>query len=825
MTKVDDKKKKRDDDDSQDRPPKKHKKRTQDNNDVPQTPPPEPVRILFPFVFHARPNDNDDGDDDEDERSFKAKIKKIKNRIIASNMEEKVKKMALSRLKTVNEFNSCKELEWFESLLKIPFGKYSKLPVSKTDGKEKIEDFFENAYKNLDNAVYGMTKVKEEIINYIAQFISTNGESMPRIIGLVGEAGIGKCLEKGTKVLMYDGHFKKVEDICVGEKIMGDDSTCRTVLALGSGKDQMYKIENEKGESYVVNSEHILTLRYSNTKHLQDCKKDCRYKVKWFNNKTVSINSKSFRYRNKDKEEILKEATSFLKTIIEEKVCDIPIKRYMELPKSLKRYLKGFSVGIDFEHKDLDFDPYILGLWLGDGAHCSTKISNQDSTVLKYLVNNLGKYDCYLQHSSNYDYRINSLNRNNGNYMLNFLRKYDLIKNKHIPHIFKCNSRENRLRLLAGLIDSDGSLTSYGTGYEISQSVEHEKLLDDIKYLCQSLGFSCTKNQKQTSWNYKGEKKRNIALRLTITGNGLHEVPVLVSRKKARERTQIKNALVSGIKVSCEGEGEYYGFMIDGNNRFVIDNFIVTHNTSLLRRGLSETLKRPMKCMSMGGIRDSSHFVGFEFTYSGSKHGCIVQTLIETGFMNPIIFMDELDKISFTNDGLDVQNLLVHLTDPVQNNTFEDKYFSGIEFDLSKAIFIFSFNDINLISPILKDRLHIIEVPTPTEKEKVIIGRKYLIKELSPNIGIKEEDVIFDEEVMRYIITQHCQHDKGVRGLKRCIETILLKINTANFLGRLNKYKTLKSIKFPFTITKEMVDELVEKNKNDKDELIRHLFL
>jgi ATP-dependent Lon protease len=217
---------------------------------------------------------------------------------------------------------------------------------------------------------------------------------------------------------------------------------------------------------------------------------------------------------------------------------------------------------------------------------------------------------------------------------------------------------------------------------------------------------------------------------------------------------------------------------------------------------------------------------GFSFTYSGSRPGAIVNGLIDTGSMNSIFFFDELDKISTTNDGIDIQNMLIHLTDPVQNNDFQDKYFEGVPIDLSKIIFIFSFNDIGLISPILKDRLHIIKVPDPDIKEKVIIGTKYLTKELYPNIGLKDEDIVFSENIMRYIINEHCEHDKGVRNLKRCIETILLKINTARFIGKRNKYKSLKGkLTFPTQVTSEMVDELIDKHKDSRDEFVRSMFI
>ena len=209
--------------------------------------------------------------------------------------------------------------------------------------------------------------------------------------------------------------------------------------------------------------------------------------------------------------------------------------------------------------------------------------------------------------------------------------------------------------------------------------------------------------------------------------------------------------------------------------------------TVIIRKGLANVLARPMRTISMGGIRDSSHFMGFDYSYSGSRYGAIAQCLIEAEVMNPIIFMDELDKISSTHDGVDIQNVLVHLTDPIQNMNFQDKYFSGVNIDLSKVIFVFAFNDIELLSPILRDRITVIHVPDPDMESKIIIGTKYLVKEICPNVGLKDTDVVFSESIIKFIIKNHCKHDKGVRGLKKCMETIVLKINTARFLGSKSK--------------------------------------
>ncbi len=248
--------------------------------------------------------------------------------------------------------------------------------------------------------------------------------------------------------------------------------------------------------------------------------------------------------------------------------------------------------------------------------------------------------------------------------------------------------------------------------------------------------------------------------------------------------------------------------------------------TVLVRRGLAAALNRPMKSISMGGIADSSHFVGFDYTYQGSRWGLIVAALMETKVMNPVIFMDELDKISGTHDGIEIQNLLVHLTDPVQNNTFADKYFAGINIDLSRVLFVFSYNDEKAVNPILKDRLHIIRVPDPALDAKIIIGTKYLVNELAENVGFNKGDVIFSPDVMRVIIQTFCKNDKGVRNLKRCIETIMLKCNTARYLGDKQKYKCFKGApSLPINVTEEIARELLDSGKSDAEEWLSMMFM
>jgi hypothetical protein len=354
--------------------------------------------------------------------------------------------------------------------------------------------------------------------------------------------GSGKCHAKDTPIIMYDGTIKMVQDIRVGDKLMGDDSTPRTVLSLAQGRDNLYDIIPVKGDKYTVNSEHILCLKptrlgvkFVKTQKLQ-------YSAAYINIKTGTINGKSFKTKE--------EGNVFLDTIhTPDYIYEVAVKDYINLSFSSRNNLKSYRVGVDFPKKTVTFDPYIIGLWLGDGSQRDPVITSQDATIFTGKVGD--------------------------NALIEALNKYKLINNKHIPQDYKVNSREVRLQVLAGLIDSDGTTDS--KGYEITQ--KNKTLAEDILFLARSLGYAAYIKECLKSWTYKGEKKTGTYHRITISGNTVHEVPVKVPRKKLEPRTQIKDTAVSGITVQHIGKGNYYGFTLDGNNRYLLGDFTVTHNT------------------------------------------------------------------------------------------------------------------------------------------------------------------------------------------------------------------------------------------------------
>ena len=243
-----------------------------------------------------------------------------------------------------------------------------------------------------------------------------------------------------------------------------------------------------------------------------------------------------------------------------------------------------------------------------------------------------------------------------------------------------------------------------------------------------------------------------------------------------------------------------------------------TGKTSLVKEGISKILNRPFAFIALGGATDSSFLEGHSYTYEGSTWGKIVQILIDSKCMNPVIYFDELDKISGTPKGDEIVGILTHLTDSSQNGQFHDKYFSEIDFDLSKCLFIFSYNDESKISSILRDRMYRIQTKGYDKKQKTIIATNYLLPKIQEQVRFKKDDICISDEVLHYIIEHYCEKEDGVRNQKRCLEIIYTKLNLYRLMrpgSSLFDADMTMEVSFPFQVTKQIVDKLIKLNKED----------
>jgi ATP-dependent Lon protease len=249
-----------------------------------------------------------------------------------------------------------------------------------------------------------------------------------------------------------------------------------------------------------------------------------------------------------------------------------------------------------------------------------------------------------------------------------------------------------------------------------------------------------------------------------------------------------------------------------------------TGKTTLIKNGLSKLLGRDFAFITLGGANDGSFLVGHSYTYEGSHYGKISDILIQSKSDNPIIFFDELDKVSDSYGGNEIVGILTHLIDSTQNNEFHDKYFSEIDINVSKCLFVFSFNDESRVNSILKDRMYVIETNGYNTKDKIEICKNFILPSVSKEMNLNVSDIVLSDAIIQYIIT-YTKPEKGVRNLKRNIETIFSKIN----LFRLMKPNAClfdnKSIfvSFPIILTIEMIDNLLPKIEQTSNCL--HMYL
>lgn len=344
--------------------------------------------------------------------------------------------------------------------------------------------------------------------------------------------GSGKTETAGTEVVMYDGSLKKIEDIKVGDQVMGPDSTPRTVLETHVCEDDSYYIHQKHGLDYVVNSKHIL--------HLKEDK--------------FGYSENYYGYNKKNGQNIL----------------EISAEDYVNKTSAgRKKRLYGYRVnGWDLPKQDLPIDPYIFGTWLGDGDSNGTILTSAD----KEIVNSWKKYakeiDCdFNKLKSKYRYSLKGKEVHN-NVLLHNLKKLNVLNNKHIPDIYMKGSRQQRLELLAGLIDTDGYLNSRKTQFEIT--LKTNSFAEQIRDLAWSLGFRTTFHQRIV----KGFGREEVIISID-----LHTIPTRVERKKA-PKIEVRQDMRRGrIEVTKGEKMKFYGFYLDGDHLYLHKDGTVVHNS------------------------------------------------------------------------------------------------------------------------------------------------------------------------------------------------------------------------------------------------------
>jgi len=353
--------------------------------------------------------------------------------------------------------------------------------------------------------------------------------------------GLGKCFQKGTKILMFDGSIKNVENIKRNDCLMGFDNKPKTVTKTTTGYEKMYAVSRPKHKDYIVNESHILSLQFTGLK-----------------DKKVTDN-KGNKYNSHD-------------------YINIDIKNYIETTNHFKHVAKGYCQKINFPEKEIIIDPYFLGLWLGDGNSHQLLITTPDVEIIEYL-SSFAKDNGY-ELSKHEDKRSKA-----DGYLLRNFKKKDFIRNyfkenffynKHIPFEYSRNSEYNRLQILAGLLDSDGYLHSNDhSTFEFSN--KDKKITEEVAFISRSLGLTVT---ERTKYNKKYDRNYYYC---RIFGDTTI-IPTKIKRKQS-QCNKNKNNLRHGIKLKELGVEKYYGFtLLEEDKRFLLDDFTVVHNTFIFSK-------------------------------------------------------------------------------------------------------------------------------------------------------------------------------------------------------------------------------------------------
>ena len=364
----------------------------------------------------------------------------------------------------------------------------------------------------------------------------------------------GKCFGKGTRFVMFDGSIKNVEDIVVGDILMGPDSKPRTVLVTKQGRDEMFKITPGNGESHVVNSKHPIRTIYRKV------------------------------YGN----------------IVREELVTAPdyIKMIQEHPRWRECYALE-KTGVEFEHKDVLIDPYIFGLWIGDGASDDSYITNEDPEVIEAIYKYAGDHNLRItikdnKNSKAKDYRFTRLETETNNWFRQELNRLGVLNNKFIPKDYIVTDRKSRLEFLAGIIDTDGSFDSRKGNFEISQ--KNPYITAGIVYIARSCGLKTTVTERVI--------KGTTYYRIMILSNAW-EIPTKITHKQCKEYTALqKNPLECRFDIESIGVDDYYGFEIDGDQLCLLEDFTIVHNCPNLQKALDVTLSNTESgAISVGTIR------------------------------------------------------------------------------------------------------------------------------------------------------------------------------------------------------------------------------
>nr|UZT28822.1 DNA gyrase/DNA topoisomerase IV subunit A [Nucleocytoviricota sp.]UZT29162.1 DNA gyrase/DNA topoisomerase IV subunit A [Nucleocytoviricota sp.] len=720
---------------------------------------------------------------------------------------------------------------------------------------------------------HGEASLNGAIIGMAQNYVGSNNINVLEPLGQFG------CVDPETDILLWNGNIEKAKNIKVNDVLVGDDGTERIVDKIVEGYDNMYKIKNGNMDEYIVNSHHILTVSYILHKKIYWKKNINAWTMSYYDHHDKVIKNKSFsayiktdnNHFNTSKlsyEEAYDKLKKLSDTIPDNSIFDINIQDYLKLSNTQKKSIKGVinSEVIKWENvnTNLEIDPYILGLWLGDGMSDCHAFASFDEEIIKswaLWLDTIGCEICHLKskpphenhtfyirrrinskisaigdlnhNSSNCEgcltskykciacdwyfekcreeFKCNGKNINNSNVKnLNpfkeLFKKFNLYKNKHVPYNYIKSSKETRLKILAGMIDSDGTLKKniYTYSYHISQCSERKHLLESFRIISGSLGYKAKIYSN----------KDGTIFTLGIYGKNLNDIPVQVERKKINNDIYNSKVYITNISIENIGISKYCGWYIDKNERFLLGDFTITHNTRLQNgkdaaseryiftqlNELTRYIYRKEDDAVLTYLEDDGEQVEPMFyvpiipmiLVNGSRG-------IGTGFSTDILSYDPLAIIN------KLQN---KIKDPLNDNSELEPYYNGFKGTIEKQE-TGKYLVRGLYEVINNNTVKITELPVgyaiedfKTHLEKLIADKNY-VKDYDDNstASVVEFTISFNKSIKTELIDKKSSSNETINELEKLLK-LTSSLSTTNIHAFTHEEKLKK-----YNNTQEIIDD------------------
>ena len=751
----------------------------------------------------------------------------VKYKILDAPLSLKNKSIIMDRIdefEIMNPMNNeyIKLKRWIDGITRIPFGIYTSLPININASEDAKYQYICHINNELNKSIYGQYDAKDKILQIVSQWIS-NPNSIGNVIALQGPPGIGKTtlIKNGlSNALNKPFNFITLGGANDGSTLEGHSYTYegsiwgRIADILMQSKcmnpiiffDELDKLSTSKGTNEIMG---ILT-------HLIDASQNNEFHDVYFAGIDFDLSKILFIFSYNDEANV--------NYILKDRITRIKMTGFsiQEKIQIAKNYLiPSILTNVGFNSDDIlineDVIHYIITKYtIEEGVRklkeCLNIIYNKIN-LLRFTANRKNidiKYNIYnfILPFTLTNQLATLLLENEYYHLLSGEDQIEFIKRKEDISLFN----QNKMRL------TEDSIINLPINHK-SRSIILQK-------------FQEFQNLKPDDNEYS--KIQNYITGLSKIPFGKYiDIPVNVQssfENKSNYLNNIQQILDNNIYKQQDAKDKILQVIAQQiSNPNSNGNIIAlygppgTGKTSLIKDGLSQALQKPFNLINLGGATDSSTLKGHSYTYVGATWGRIVDLLIQSQCMNPIIYLDELDKISQTDKGQEIVQTLINLTDTSQNNEFHDIYFQGIDFDLSKVLFIFSYNNEEMINTVLKDRITSIKMSEYKLDDKIEIAMKYMIPKICLEIGLCLDDIIINRDIVKCIINKYTD-EKGVRKLKECLNTIYSKINLLKHIDQ-NKmkidYAFSSNITFPLILTHDIIYKLL---KIDHDNIFNLLY-